>query len=178
MQGTFALKLHLGCGPHIFDGWINYDIEPGAGGIARDLSRPLKERSDSVGYIFTEHFVEHVTHAQGIALFRECLRVLRPGGVLRVVTPSLEHVTDCYRRGELIDLPGVWSPATPCIMLNEAMRAWGHQFLYDRAELFRTLAIAGFTTIAEAPYRRSEHVDLNEREVRPYNGELIVEATK
>ncbi len=178
MQGVFAVKLHLGCGPHVFPGWINYDVEPGAGGVARDLSRPLPHADGSVGYIFTEHFVEHVTHAQGIALFRECLRVLAVGGVLRVVTPSLEHVVDCYRRGEPIDLPGVWSPATPAIMLNEALRLWGHQFVYDRTELLRTLTIAGFRAITEAPHRVSAFAELNGLEVRPYTGELVMEATK
>lgn len=178
MQGVFATKLHLGCGPHVFDGWINYDIEPGAGGVQRDLSRPLPHKDESVGFIFTEHFVEHITQIQAIALFRECLRVLAPGGAMRVVTPSLEHVTDCYRRGELIDLPGVWSPVTPCIMLNEAMRAWGHQFLYDRHELFRTLAIAGFQSIVEMPPGVSARAELHAREIRPYTGELIVEVTK
>jgi hypothetical protein len=37
-----------------------------------------------------------------------------------------------------------WRPATPCQMVNEGLRLWGYQFLYDASELKRILEEAGF----------------------------------
>lgn len=172
------IYLHLGCGPNIMPGWRNYDLAPGHGGISRDLTRPLPEQSESVSLIYTEHFLEHLTADQGKTLLKECFRVLKPLGVLRVSVPCLKHLVNCYLTQDLIDLPGVWQPKTPAAMLNEGMRLWGHQYMYDSVELFLAMSRAGFRQIERRAYRDSKIARLRNLECRPFNQEIIFEATK
>jgi predicted SAM-dependent methyltransferase len=63
-------------------------------------------------------------------------------------------------------------------MLNEGMRSWGHQFLYDRAELIDVLAEAGFSVVREVAWRESTIPELRGREQRPFHREIIVEAAR
>lgn len=172
------VKVHLGCGPHVLPGWMNYDLQPGTGGLKCDLRRGVPHRDDSVDFVFSEHFLEHLDESSGLRLLKECHRVLKPGGVLRVTVPSLRVLVERYWDGNLIKLPGVWEPPTPAVMINEGMRAWGHEFMYDGNELMRKLAMAGFTTIVNERHRTSKHVELAALEVRPYTTEITMEATK
>ena len=40
--------------------------------------------------VYSEHMFEHVLPMDGAAFLKESYRILKPGGVLRVVTPDLE----------------------------------------------------------------------------------------
>jgi predicted SAM-dependent methyltransferase len=133
----------------------------------------------TVRFIFNEHFIEHITQPEAAALLSECCRLLVPGGVLRVSTPSLRKLIEEYllsRTTEWIDVG--WAPATPCQMLNESMRLWGHKFLYDAAELKSLLRACGFAEIVDVEWRQSRHDELRSLECRPFHDEIILEATK
>lgn len=171
-----VIKLHLGCGPHIFAGWLNYDLSPGPGGIALDLRGGLPHPTSSVDFIFTEHFIEHLTRAEGLAFLRECRRVLKPEGVLRCSTPDLKTIVSCYRSKKIDDWAPTWTPATPAQFFNEAMRLWGHQFIYDLDELTLILTEAGFQQVKKVTHHKSSFTELASREIRPPIGDLIVEA--
>lgn len=180
------MKLNLGCGAHAMEDWVNYDIEwaPGSSVIKFDLSKwGLPHVDNSVDYIFSEHFIEHITREQCENLVRDCFRVLRPGGVIRLATPSLSKLLSNYIEGsrmgmEDLDLPQVWNPKTPCQMVNEGMRLWGHSFLYDAQELCSLLQGVGFHSTELVSWRKSSYPELQELEVRPYHGDLIMEAIK
>ena len=172
-------KLHLGCGTNILSGWANIDMD-GPGVVVRwDLTQPLPLQAGTVRLIFNEHFIEHITRSQALALLSECYRLLVPGGVLRISTPSLRKLIDEYllsRTTEWIDVG--WAPATPCQMLNEGMRLWGHQFLYDAGELKSVLRASGFAEVVDVGWRESRHGELRNLECRPFHDEIILEATK
>jgi predicted SAM-dependent methyltransferase len=172
-------KLHLGCGTNILPGWGNIDIEGPSGVLRWDLTQPLPLQAGTVRFIFNEHFIEHITQPEAAALLSECNRLLVPGGVLRISTPSLRKLIDEYllsRTTEWINVD--WHPATPCQMLNEGMRLWGHQFLYDAAELKSLLRLCGFAEIVDVGWRESRHGELRNLECRPFHDEIILEATK
>lgn len=173
-----ATRVHLGCGPNVLDGWANLDVSGPRGVVRFDLSRPLPFESGSVDLIFTEHFVEHIRKDQAEALFRECARILRPGGVLRISTPDLRTLIDAYLGGRVDDWADMqWSPATPCDLLNEGMRLWGHRYLWDEDQLRRVLRSQGFTTVQRVAWHESDRDELRDLEIRPFHGDLIVEAT-
>lgn len=176
---TNPKKLHLGCGANILAGWENIDIDGPSPILRWDLTRPLPLPAGTVTFIFNEHFIEHVTRPQGIALLSECYRLLAPGGVLRISTPSLRKLLDEYLLGRTTEWIDVgWEPATPCQLINEGMRSWGHQFVYDAEELHGLLRDCGFAAIVKAEWRQSRHSELRNLECRPFHDEIILEATK
>jgi predicted SAM-dependent methyltransferase len=172
-------NLHLACGGHVLDGWANIDLQSKGDVIGWDLTDGLPLRSATIEFIYSEHFIEHLTLQQARALLAECHRVLRSDGILRLSTPSLAVLLEEYRAGRTsawCDLG--WSPATPCQLINEGFRLWGHQFVYDAAELTRTLVEAGFRQVTQTAWHASATPALRELECRPFRGELIFEAIK
>lgn len=171
-------KLHLGCGAIIINGWVNLDLNPPEGGTVCDLRRPLPYESDSVDFIFHEHFIEHLTRDEGVRLTKECYRVLKPDGVLRIITPDLYLIAKDYLDNKIDRSSEIWNPATPCQMLNGAMRLWAHQFLYDNYEMMIMLRESGFIRTVLRGYKMSGHTELLNIDQRPHHEELILEATK
>lgn len=168
----------------MFD-WINYDIDtkPGSTVIRLDLARgSLPHGDSSVDYVFSEHFIEHITKPQGVALFREIYRVLKPEGVFRFSTPDLNYLVANYARWRnqqpIAPIPSVWAPKSACDMVNEGMRLWGHQYLWDSEELSAVLWEVGFKSAWDCQWHKSVHEALRDLEVRPFHGEIIIEAAK
>ena len=172
------IKLNLGSGKHPFEGWDNLDLVDHPGVIKTDLSKPLAYANDSVDFAYSEHFLEHLTRAQGLAFLKEIKRVLKPGGIFRIVVPDLKLLCQKYLKGDFSGIPGCWEPKTPAQMINEGFREWGHQFMYDDLELLLVTSEAGFTMAKLNEYRQSDHPELQNIELRPFNGELILEVIK
>ena len=171
-------KLHLGCGDNLIDGWANIDFNGWKGVIGHNLTKPLPVKDDSISFIFSEHFIEHITREEGLALLKDCYRVLKPGGVVRIVTPDLKAIFASYENYRQNDAWKELGWTTGCQMLNHCVRDWGHQFIYDRNELHLIMKEAGFSHVSDAPHRDSEFVELQNLEHRPFDNDLIVEAVK
>ncbi len=175
-----GVRLHLGCGPNKLPGWVNIDMEEKyEPDLLHDLSQGLPRADASVDLIFSEHFFEHLTLADGVALMAECHRVLRPRGVLRIAMPDLTTIVRAYL-GDWRDQ--AWLAAYPQIrtaaqMLNTGMRAWDHRYLYDLEDLTLRLTDLGFTDVRPVEWGRSDHPELVGLETRD-DSRLIVEATR
>ncbi len=171
-------NLHLGCGPHALPGWANVDFISSPHVIGLDLRRPLPIADATIEFIFTEHTIEHLSLPDARGLIRECWRVLRPGGVLRVSTPDLSFLIEMYRQGRLDEWKEVgWRPTSPAGMVNEGMRCWGHQFIFDEKELMCALEAVGFVAERVA-YGKSSYAVLTGLEYRLFHHELIIEAVR
>ncbi len=164
------VRLHLGCNSIIKEGWFNYDLTPGPGGIVQDLTQPLPHADNTVDFAFSEHFLEHLTRPQALGLLKECYRTLKPGAKCRTTVPGLAIVVQDYINGYRDRYGDMLKRDTPCQMLNMSMRDWSHQYLYDLEDLMLLYKEAGFTIVAEAPH--------GEYEVRGWTSELTVEGTK
>jgi SAM-dependent methyltransferase len=91
------LLLNLGCGHRYHSDWTNIDIVAhGPGVVAHDLSRGIPLPDGSCDVVYHSHVVEHIRRAEALAFVRECFRVLKPGGVVRVATPDLERIAQLY----------------------------------------------------------------------------------
>jgi predicted SAM-dependent methyltransferase len=91
--------VNLGCGNRYHSDWINIDmVATGPGVMVHDLSTgiPLDDRSCDM--VYHSHVIEHIRREHILAFMRECCRVLKPGGVLRIVTPNLEQIAINYLR--------------------------------------------------------------------------------
>ena len=168
-------RLRLGCGHHRLPNWLNIGLP---GDIEHDLTKRMPLGDETVRFVFSEHFIEHLMQPEGVALLRECWRVLKPGGVVRLSTPDLETIIAEYHAGRITEWLPDWAPRTPCQMINECHHLWGHQFIYNFAELSSVLAECGFVTVSRERWHESGHAELRGVECRPFHRDLIVEATK
>lgn len=170
-------KLHLGCGDVYLNGWINIDLDSPAADMRLDLAQSLPFTEGYASHIFSEHFIEHITRDQAVSFLKECRRILIPGGTIRVSTPNLRFLIAAYLAHNIGEWEELWRPETRCSMINDGMRAWGHQFLYDAEELVRIFKEAGFGSIIFQHYRQSRLPEFAGLESRPFHHELIVDAT-
>ena len=93
--------LNLGCGHHYscHPSWTNLDfISTGKGVIAHNLLDGVPFSENTFDLVYHSHVLEHMTKADGANFLAECLRVLKPGGVLRVAVPDLEQIVRHYLR--------------------------------------------------------------------------------
>lgn len=90
-------RLNLGCGSQVHPQWTNVDIMPRHPGVINhDLNKRLPFADASFEVVYHSHVLEHLTKEQGKAFVEECYRVLKPGGILRVVVPDLETIARLY----------------------------------------------------------------------------------
>jgi predicted SAM-dependent methyltransferase len=93
--------LHLGCGTKYLPGFVNID-----GNLFNridlwlDVRNGLPFSSGSVDSIYSTHMFEHFFADELNALLRECVRVLKPGGGIRLIVPNLESAIVAYGRKE------------------------------------------------------------------------------
>ena len=65
-----------------------------------DCRKGMPFSDSTVAAIFTEHFLEHLEYTGEVEEFlRECLRCLRPSGVLRIVVPDAGAYLQLYCEG-------------------------------------------------------------------------------
>ena len=70
-------------------GWDNIGLEAG---IIHDCTFPMPFISDTYDGIFSEHFIEHLHKHEGIRHLKDCKRILKPGGTIRIAWPAYEHI--------------------------------------------------------------------------------------
>jgi predicted SAM-dependent methyltransferase len=156
-------KLQLGAGGNVHPGWLNTDISDYKREhelVYLDARKPFPFPDGSFDFVFSEHMIEHLRYREGLRCLRECYRVLRSGGRVRLATPSLTRLAGLYD-DDLTDLQRRyirWSTDSfvefadgyqPGFVLNNFFRSWGHEFIYDGQTLRQALEEVGFVDIEE-----------------------------
>ena len=120
-------RLHVGCGQQSIPGWINIDNQ-GLPGVDQVLDVRQGLPFSNVSAIYAEHFLEHLAFDDGLGFLRECRRVLKPEGMLRLSTPSLDWVLTTHYRWQGVSEE---DRLLDCVRLNRAFHVWGPQCLYN-----------------------------------------------
>lgn len=136
-----AKVLNLGGGGNCLAGCLTADIDPRAD-VYVDLLQPLPFDDNEIDHIFCEEAIEHVDKAAALRLLRECQRVLKPGGLLRVTTPDLNWLISALASADLT-----------CDGFNECFYGHGHRYIYTQDELAALLTQAGFTSTRVSSYQ-------------------------
>lgn len=171
-------KLHLGCGKHLLKGWLNTDLYPSQKKIFHlDATRNFPFNDEYFEYVFSEHMIEHISYHHGIHMLKECYRVLKVGGKIRVTTPDLSFLTGLYSNPETDLHQRYIAWALECFwdssvadkpdagyVVNHFVRSWGHQFIYDKTTLTNALRTAGFKNLTLCSLNNSEHQELRNLE--------------
>ena len=153
-RGRRGMKMHLGCGHRVKDGWVNIDLNSAAD-LTLDVRERLPFRNDTFRTIYSEHFLEHFDYPDNIMrLLSECYRVLEPGGIHSFGVPDGEKVLRYYVTREYADFSEAqrkWNPAwckTQMDHVNYCMRQDGeHRWYYDEETMRMLLGSVGFVEI-------------------------------
>ncbi|MEW6585576.1 MAG: methyltransferase domain-containing protein [Nitrospirota bacterium] len=175
-----ALKLNLGCGPHLKDGWVNVDLNDNAD-ITLDLREPLPLRDCSCSIIYSEHFLEHIDYPDNVtSLLKECYRILEPGGTFSAGVPDTEwpllEYAGILQLGYFEKAKTLWHPKwceTDMEHINHHFRqGTEHRFAYDFRTLKHILTKTGFVEVTRRKFDPQR--DNKSREL----GTLYVDARK
>lgn len=199
-----VVRLNLGAGHERYSGWINYDrsraplisrwlflralvrLAHRAGLIGRgllewdpqtrihDVTKGIPHSSESVDMIYSSHMLEHLRPGQAQFVLDDCYRVLKPGGVLRLVVPDLAEAARAYVQRDLNYFPSqanliadafvetFYSPeirenivrrfASRLLRTNDG----GHKWMYDAESLIARLRSAGFVDVARVDFREGK----------------------
>jgi SAM-dependent methyltransferase len=91
--------LNLGCGSRFHPDWVNLDLRPASPAVQQwDLHKDLPFPDASFEVVYHSHVLEHFSQPNALRFLEQCRRVLRPGGLLRVVVPDLEKIVELYRQ--------------------------------------------------------------------------------
>lgn len=89
--------LNLGCGQRYHSSWVNIDFKSDSTEvIAHDLGKGLPFEPNSFDVIYHSHLLEHFSKEYARLFMKDCYRILRPGGIIRVVVPDLETIARLY----------------------------------------------------------------------------------
>lgn len=167
LQGDGRLKVAIGTFTTMHHhGWINLDIHDltafaQANGYKfqrADVRQGLPFGTGVVDLLHMHHVLEHFTYADGLNLLRECRRVIRPDGGLRVAVPNASFLCGLYGRdcGESLSLfdemNAGCAAATTAAGKLQALLCEGHAAVYDWPTLERLLIEAGFVAY-RSPFR-------------------------
>jgi ubiquinone/menaquinone biosynthesis C-methylase UbiE len=119
--------------------------------LIHDLTKPFPWANDSVDVLYSSHTLEHMSRDQGHEFLRQCHRVLKPGGVIRIVVPDLSCVVKRYLAGKLaaeyfVEELGVLYLDSGGRLKNRLAPfiQYPHRCMYDTPALERCMASVGF----------------------------------
>jgi len=89
--------LNVGCGNKFHKEWVNVDISSKSPYVkSYNLLKGLPFPNDQFDVIYHSQVLEHFSKEKAPDFVKECFRVLKPGGIMRVVVPDLENIANEY----------------------------------------------------------------------------------
>jgi predicted SAM-dependent methyltransferase len=158
-----------------------------------NITKKFPFQDNSVDAIYSSHTLEHLTYDEGGFVFRECFRVLKANGVIRIIVPDLYQLVNSYLKNTET------SPNTAAMqMLKDSLffeipiprSLFGfikfyfrsknnHAFLYDEQAMAHQLTMAGFMQATRCNYGESR-IDniLDIDDSSRFAGAICLEAVK
>ena len=94
------MRINLCCGPNLLPGWVNVDIQ--GADVNVDLEHELLPFPDaSASVVVCISAINYFTRERGRELLADVLRVLRPGGLLRLGVQDLKLLARRYLDGDM-----------------------------------------------------------------------------
>lgn len=167
------MKLSLGAGGVRLSGWIHVDFDPACQPDVRaDLSGPLPFADACADFLHSEDFIGQLSFVQAGGFLQECYRLLKPGGVLRLLTPDLERLVTAYvsRDTRVLEL---WNrevgiplqTGTLGELVHAALTFANQKSFFDEETLRRLLEPIGFQ-VERVGYNESRYPQLRGLDLR------------
>jgi SAM-dependent methyltransferase len=162
----------------------------------QDITKPLRWFPNSVDCLFLEHVSEHLTIIENISFFKEALRCLKAGGILRIAGPTIDKLIEFnndalgqhYANVQLkhyyleqdaalreLGLNGV-NEEPIAFMFDSLFKGHNHRFLWTSQLLKKTLEKIGFSEvyICEPGESRFDKSNCLERTIRGVDPETVL----
>lgn len=170
------MKLNLGCGDKILDGYVNVDVAPSRLGKKPDLLCDLHELtfdSDSADEILAVHVVEHFWRWEVVDILKEWKRVLKKGGRMVLECPNLRSACEQFLADpEKFSSPGPNGQRTMWVFYGDPR--WHdplmvHRWGYTPHSLAAVMEEAGLEDIRQEPaqFKLREPRDMRVVGVKP-----------
>lgn len=119
-----------------------------------DATKALPFNDTTVDYIYTSHMIEHLLRSDVESFLKECLRVLKVGGIIRISVPDLQLAVDTYVQNKDADafMENILVEAPPISSMKQKFRLLvvgyrHHQWMYDGDSLVKLLSKTGFQNV-------------------------------
>lgn len=151
------MKLHLGCGKRHIPGFVHIDAVdyPHVDHVA-SIDNLSFLPDDSADLIYNCHVLEHFKRRDVERVLREWLRVLKPGGVLRISVPDFAMLCEVYQRYGKIEL------VVGALFGRQDYLYNIHYNVFDLASLTEVLEKSGFTNVRRYDWRQIEHAGIDD----------------
>ena len=161
-----------------------------------DVNKGLPFPDNWVDGIYASHLLEHLSRSKARFFVGECYRVLRRGGVIRLVVPDLRAYIEEYVRAkeEMPESPlpaerfmerlntchwHEWENLSFPLRLYRAMKDFlSHKWMYDRESLMALLKDAGFERVSEKGFLDSAIPVIGDVEREEKEMSIYIEAHK
>lgn len=136
------------------DQWLTIEKEPNY--IEADISKRLPFHDDQFDGCLLAHVLEHFSVQLAQSLLKECLRVLKPGGVIMASVPDAEYFRHVHPQDHGAstwpDLYGVFDPPNPIPTWMQAALYFEQHFqVFSEDTLWCALTQAGFVDVNRGP---------------------------
>ena len=188
--GDGKTKLNIGSFTTMYHyGWTNIDVHDlgnyansfGYRFLKHDVRQGLPMfKTGSVDLIMMCHFLEHLNYQEGLAFLRECRRIIKTDGAIRILVPDAEWLNS-YNHEGTIGLKG--EPGAEVCKLDDfdcmnegclraptavsklhAMLYAGHNAIYDYETIQVILNDAGFNSF-QAYFRKPYSDDIRSKQI-------------
>ncbi len=89
--------LNVGCGSSYHIDWVNIDYNSNSPYVqAHDIRKGLPFADETFDAVYSSHVLEHLSPDEGKQLLRDMKRVLKTGGIVRVIVPDFETIARMY----------------------------------------------------------------------------------
>jgi hypothetical protein len=153
------IKLNLGCGDKILDGYVNVDVVESRAGkkpdVICDLHDLSKFKSNSVDEIMAVHVVEHFWQWEVVDILKEWTRVLKPGGKMILECPNLISAAEEFlKNSDIAAMGGSEGQRSMWVFYGDP--GWKdplmiHRWGYTPRSLATVMATAGLTELKQEP---------------------------
>lgn len=141
------MKIEVGAGTKGHDGYVHVDAVDLPGVDVIDDGRWLETFAAGVAdEIFSHWFFEHVAGKEIPSMLSAWHRVLRPGGLVRIVTNNHEAHNRCLQEGEITWEE--WTYLIYAVSRQETYTVWDlHKSAWNADLLRATLEASGFEAV-------------------------------
>jgi len=145
------VRLNIGCGNKLLEGYVNIDMPGNYSGQKPDIECDIREiplPDNHADEAMAIHVIEHFYRWEAVDVLKEWVRVLKPGGLMVIECPCLDKV---IQLAQVPDIP--WNMTMWRLYGDPSYKApeMVHRWCYSVQELAEVMSRSGLKGLAKKP---------------------------